>query len=365
LNLRPSQSLQRLYRSALSALETPSLTSAAVLGSAAWIGTAIPAAALLDPTGGSSQSDVTMSLRSALLGINDSAAGFGVVNTISPSTARANLPTLERLAALRDNARAVTVRVQPIVVHIDPKVARAAVASTSPSDTSSTAATASSSTPESSEDAAQVASQDASHPRDDVAPSFTSVAASPQPAPPSAGSSVPDQPTTPVSPGVDARLNDGGGAPAGLTLDAGGSQAAADSKGTTAAGPVNTNGITAAASTNAGTGGSGTGASQTGSSGSQTGGNVSVASTTHGKSGSGGNGKHVGQTGDPQPGDRGRRDEHGAGSGNAGAGQSNAGGQGNGQGTPGDAQSNAGGNGNGQANGVGQSNAGGNGNDKH
>ena len=119
MNLRPSFSYQRRFRAALSALETPSLTSAAVLGSAAWIGTAIPAAALLAPgAGGSQTDDMTMSLRSALLGIHDNAAGFGLSK--SPVAGRpAGVPTLARLEALRSHAEHVVVHVTPIVVQVD------------------------------------------------------------------------------------------------------------------------------------------------------------------------------------------------------------------------------------------------------
>src|SRR5436309_4348124 len=119
MNLRRSHSYQRRFRAALSALETPSLTSAAVLGSAAWIGTAIPAAALLAPgAGGSQTDDMTMSLRSALLGIHDSAAGFGLSK--SPVAGRpGGVPTLARLEALRSHAEHVVVHVTPIVVQVD------------------------------------------------------------------------------------------------------------------------------------------------------------------------------------------------------------------------------------------------------
>src|SRR5436853_2188934 len=119
MNLRPSFSYQRRFRAALSALEPPGLTSAAVLGSAAWIGTAIPAAALLAPVAGASQTDdMTMSLRSALLGIHDSAAGFGFSK--SPVAGRpGGVPTLARLEALRSHAEHVVVHVTPIVVQVD------------------------------------------------------------------------------------------------------------------------------------------------------------------------------------------------------------------------------------------------------
>src|SRR5438093_689078 len=124
MNLRPSFSYQRRFRAALSALETPSLTSAAVLGSAAWIGTAIPAAALLAPGAGASQTeDMTMSLRSALLGIHDNAAGFGFSK--SPVAGRpGGVPTLARLEALRSHAEHVVVHVTPIVVQVDPAAKR-------------------------------------------------------------------------------------------------------------------------------------------------------------------------------------------------------------------------------------------------
>src|SRR2546423_5512474 len=119
MNLRPSHSNRRRFRAALSALETPSLTSAAVLGSAAWIGTAIPAAALLAPVAGASQTDdMTMSLRSALLGIHDNAAGFGLSK--SPVAGRpGGVPTLARLEAVRSHAEHVVVHVTPIVVQVD------------------------------------------------------------------------------------------------------------------------------------------------------------------------------------------------------------------------------------------------------
>src|SRR4051812_24771426 len=119
MNLRP-HSYQRHFRAALSALETPSLTSAAVLGSVAWVGTAIPAAALLNAGGSSSQSDMTMSLRSALLGIHDNAAGFGLTTTPIVGYRPNRLPTLARLEALRDRAEVVVVHVKPIVVTIEP-----------------------------------------------------------------------------------------------------------------------------------------------------------------------------------------------------------------------------------------------------
>src|SRR5256714_4015648 len=119
MNLRPSHSNRRRFRAALSALETPSLTSAAVLGSAAWIGTAIPAAALLAPVAGASQTDdMTMSLRSALLGIHDNAAGFGLSK--SPVAGRTGgVPTLARLEALRSHAEHVVIHVTPIVVQVE------------------------------------------------------------------------------------------------------------------------------------------------------------------------------------------------------------------------------------------------------
>src|SRR5438067_1769220 len=127
MNLRRSRSYQRHFRAALSALEPPSLTSAAVLGSAAWIGTAIPAAALLAPGAGASQTDdMTMSLRSALLGIHDNAAGFGFSK--SPVAGRpGGVPTLARLEALRSHAEHVVVHVTPIVVQVDAAAKRSFV----------------------------------------------------------------------------------------------------------------------------------------------------------------------------------------------------------------------------------------------
>src|SRR5437763_13216119 len=122
MNLRRSHSYQRRWRAALSALETPSLTSAAVLGSAAWVGTAIPAAAILAPRGSHRQGEVTMSLRSAVLGIDDNAAGFGITKSAIGSSQQAGLPTLERFEALRDRRVTVQlgVRARPIVVQIEP-----------------------------------------------------------------------------------------------------------------------------------------------------------------------------------------------------------------------------------------------------
>src|SRR5437764_15220827 len=97
MNLRPSFSYQRRFRAALWALETPSLTSAAVLGSAAWIGTAIPAAAILSPSGGAGRSDATMSLNSALLGIDDRASAFGLTKRLAVPSKENGLPTVAQL----------------------------------------------------------------------------------------------------------------------------------------------------------------------------------------------------------------------------------------------------------------------------
>src|SRR5437868_14159327 len=81
MNLRRSHSYQRRFRAALSALEAPSLTSAAVLGSAACIGTAIPAAALRAPGAGASQTaDMHMSPLRVLRGIHDRGAACGLSN---------------------------------------------------------------------------------------------------------------------------------------------------------------------------------------------------------------------------------------------------------------------------------------------
>ena len=101
MNLRPPFTFPRRVRATLTALETPSLTSAAVLGSVAWIGTAVPAAAVISPFGHGGQSDSAMSLASALIGIDDRAARFGVTRGAAVHADRDGLPTLARLQALQ------------------------------------------------------------------------------------------------------------------------------------------------------------------------------------------------------------------------------------------------------------------------
>ena len=120
MNLRRPNSFQQRCRGALTALETPGLTAAAVLGSAAWIGTVIPAAAIIVPGGG--QSDLTLSLKSALAGIDDRAVGFG------SAPAAAGLPTPARIEHLRHGAIEMPTRRGPVVVKIAAAVRRVVVA---------------------------------------------------------------------------------------------------------------------------------------------------------------------------------------------------------------------------------------------
>jgi hypothetical protein len=92
-----------------------------VLGSAAWIGTVLPAATILVPRG--TQSDLTVSLRSAVAGIDDTTAGFG------PALTAAGLPTPARLARLRDAAAGIRAGRRPIVVKVAPAAERLLAAS--------------------------------------------------------------------------------------------------------------------------------------------------------------------------------------------------------------------------------------------
>jgi hypothetical protein len=103
-------------RAALSALETPALTSAAVLGSAAWIGTVIPAAAILAP--GGAQSDVTLALKSALVGIDDNTAG------LAPALARRRTADAGAPRAVARRKRSCPLAAGPIVVKIEPAARR-------------------------------------------------------------------------------------------------------------------------------------------------------------------------------------------------------------------------------------------------
>jgi hypothetical protein len=81
----------------------------------------IPAATILVPRG--TQSDLTVSLKSAIAGIDDTTAGFG------PALTAAGLPTPARLARLRDAAADVPAGRRPIVVKVTPAAERLLAAS--------------------------------------------------------------------------------------------------------------------------------------------------------------------------------------------------------------------------------------------
>lgn len=318
---------------------------------------------------------MTLSLRSALLGVHDNASGFGAQNVMAVSGS-AGLPTLEHLQTLRARSSRVVLPVKPIVVQVD-RVSGAVVTTpiSSPPAPSATPAGSGRAV----DNGGGAATGDSASPSVDVSQNGGAVshADGPSNAATSTGTTQPPAHAGPSAtgqqPGAGSAADNGPASNAQtVTTDA----STGIPSGGLATTPGKSGGVTGTTSggSSAGSGSNGTGNGNGHANGV---GNGQASGVGNGQDTPGGGQTPVGGNGHANgagngagaisnPGGNGQANgvDNGSagGVGNAGGnGSSQTNGVGNGNGNAG-GMSNAGGNGTAQANGVGNGNAGGNGN---